>query len=581
MLFNQPNKFGDYSIPTRNDFLLTKSFLMKNFYFSLLFVFSITLSFAQSIASFEEFNLPADTFLNNADTTGGYQSGDAFFPNVYNPDFGGFWASGWAISTMRDDTTSGFGNLYGAITGSGAGVGGTSNTYGVGQQNAIINLAGNSVGKVVDGLYITNTTFAHNSMRDGDMFAKKFGGANGTDPDFFKLEIRKFDQGILDTNVIEFYLADFRFEADSLDYIINDWQWIDLSNLGNVDSLQFTMSSSDVGDNGINTPLFFCMDNLEISSLAINIPSDENISTFEESNLPTNNFLNGAEGATGYQSGQAFYPTRYSPDFGGFWASGWAMSTVRDSITSDFGNLYGAKTKDGLESFTYAVGQQNAKIHLTENAAGRIVNGFYITNTTYTHDSMRDGDGFAKKFGGTDGTEPDFFKIEIQKYSNGQLAPQTVEFYLADFRSDDDSEDYIVNDWQWVDLTSLGNVDSLQFTMSSTDLGDYGINTPLFFAIDNLAISEEISTSNENITLTNEAIKFYPNPVINEIIIDFEETGMPGNVQIFDMLGRPLIQQSFGPNQNRVDVSRLIVGTYILQVVSSEGKYSSSTFVKQ
>ncbi len=550
---------------------------MKNFYLFFLVLFSITWSFAQSTVSFEAFNLPVDTFLNNADTAGGYQSGDVFFPNEFNPDFGGFWASGWAISTMRDDTTSGFGNLYGAITGSGQ----ASTTYAIGQQNAIIRLEGNSVGKVVDSLYITNTTFAHNSMRDGDMFAKKFGGEDGTDPDFFKLEIRKFSEGILDTNVIEFYLADFRFEADSLDYIVNDWQWIDLSNLGNVDSLQFTMSSSDVGDNGINTPLFFCIDNLQISNLAINIPADENISTFEESNLLANNFLNGSEGATGYQSGKAFYPTRYNPDFGGFWAGGWAMSTIRDSTTSGFGNLYGAKTKDGLESFTYAVGQQGAKIILTENAAGKKVNGFYITNTTYAHNSMRDGDDFAKKFGGVDGTEPDFFKIDIQKYSNGELAPQTVEFYLADFRSDDDSEDYIVSDWEWVDLTSLGNVDSLQFTMSSSDVGDNGINTPLFFAIDNLTLSDEISTSNENLILSSDAIKFYPNPAINEIIIDFETKDMTGNIQVFDLLGRPFIQQSLETDQNRVDVSRLAFGTYILQIVSSEGKHFSSTFVKQ
>ena len=51
---------------------------------------------------------------------------------------------------------------------------------------------------------------------------------------------------MLDTNVVEFYLADFRSAEDSLDYIVNDWRWIDLSNLGNVDSLQFTMNSSDV-----------------------------------------------------------------------------------------------------------------------------------------------------------------------------------------------------------------------------------------------------------------------------------------------------------------------------------------------
>ena len=554
---------------------------MKNVYFFLIFIFSTILSFAQSTASFEELNLPLDTFFNNAEAAGGYQSGDASFPNVFNPNFGGYWESGWAISTMRDDSTSGFENLYGAITGSGHGGGESSRTYAVGQQHAIITLGGNSIGKVVNGFYVTNTTYANNSMQAGDDFAKKFGGIEGTDPDFFKLEIRKFHEGQLDTNTVEFYLADFRFDVDSLDYIVNNWQWVDLSNLGNVDSLHFTLSSSDIGDNGINTPLFFAIDDLEMSSLEIDIPSNVNISTFEEENLATNNFLNGSEGVTGYQSGSTFYPTNYSPDFGGYWQSGWAISTVRDSSTSGFTNLYGAKTFSGVTSFGYAVGQQNAIIRMDDNAAGKIVNGFYITNTTYAHNSMRDGDNIAKKFGGADGTDSDFFKLEIHKYSNGELALEGVEFYLADFRSDDSSEDYIVNDWQWVDLTSLGNVDSLRFTLSSSDIGDYGINTPLFFAIDNLEISEEISTSHENIMLSKNQITFYPNPVINEITLDLMDVKTNGAVQVFDLLGRQLIHQSFDNNHPRIDVSNLKFGTYILQVAASEGKFFSSTFVKK
>ena len=130
---------------------------------------------------------------------------------------------------MRDDSTSGFSNLYGNITGSGVGVGATSKTFAVGQQNSIIKLNGVSKGKVVNGFYLTNTTYAHNSMRDGDDFAKQFGGENGTDPDFFKLAIRRFYNGVLDTNAVEFYLADFRFEADSLDYIVNDLSLIHIS----------------------------------------------------------------------------------------------------------------------------------------------------------------------------------------------------------------------------------------------------------------------------------------------------------------------------------------------------------------
>jgi len=314
----------------------------------------------------------------------------------------------------------------------------------------------------------------------------------------------------------------------------------------------------------------------------------QSIATFEEFNLPLDTFLNGSDGQTVYSDGAINFPTFFN---GTFWLGGWAISTMRDDSTSGYENLYsafasrnelmGSGSGVGFQSKTYAIGQQNAIIQMNGNTTGKVVNGFYITNTTYAYNSMRDGDSIAKKFGGTNGTDPDFFKLEIQKYSNGELAPQVVEFYLADFRSDDSNEDYIVNDWQWVDLTSLGNVDSLQFTLNSSDIGNFGINTPLFFAIDNLEISEEISTSNENIILTSEQIKFYPNPVINEIILEVADTKMVGNIQVFDMLGRQLIQQAFDDNQPRIDVTNLEFGTYILQVVASDGQYFSSTFVKK
>ncbi|MEM6319622.1 MAG: DUF4465 domain-containing protein [Bacteroidota bacterium] len=541
---------------------------MKKIYIFFLFLGSINLASAQSTADFENFDLPLDTFLNNTGEVGSYTSGDATFPNSYSPDFGGFWASGWAISTLRNDSTFEFSNLGSAIMASGF----NSPTYAIGQQKAIISIGGESKGKVVNGAYFTNTTYAFGSMSNGDQFAKKFGGDEGTDPDFFKLEVRKFADGQLDsTKVVEFYLADFRFEADSLDYIVNDWQWVDLSQLGNIDSLEFTLVSSDVGDFGINTPLFFAMDNLEMTNFQINVPTDPNISTFEEAGLANNTFLNGSDGASAYESGAAVYPTRFNPDFGGFWESGWAISTVRDSATSGFGNLYAAKTGAGFTSFGYAIGQQNAVVRLKEGAARQIVNGLYLTNTTYAHNSMRDGDQFAKKFGGESGDDPDFFQLDIKKYSNGQLGEETVTFYLADYRFDNSEEDYIVNDWQWVDLTSLGNVDSLLFTLSSSDVGDFGINTPLFFAIDNLEVSEEISTSTFETSISPIEVTIFPNPTTDFIFVELDNEQAVYPTQIFDLMGRQVLETRMWQNENRIDVSSLKTGTYLLQVETEKG----------
>ena len=543
---------------------------MRIFYFLFLFTFSTFSTSAQSLATYEGFDLPLDTFLNGSDGQAIFQDSDISFPTNFS---GGFWLGGWAISTMRDDTTATFENLYSAKIASGF----ASTTYAVGQQNAVIHLEGDNMGKVVDGLYLTNTTYAHDVIRDGNMFSKKFGGENGNDPDFFRLDIQKFYQGELSTEIIEFYLADYRFEADSLDYIVNDWQWVDLSNLGNVDSLLFTLVSTDIGDFGINTPLFFGADNLQVSKLAIDIPANENTSTFEENNLATNRFLNGSNGETGYQSGNAFYPTSFSD---GFWLGGWAISTMRDDTTAGFENLYSAKTASGVNSFSYAVGQQNAIIKLDDAANGQIVNGFYITNTTYAHGVIRDGNQFSKKFGGESGDDPDFFRLDIQKYSNGELAPQVVEFYLADYRFEENSEDYIVDDWQWVDLTSLGNVDSLHFTLNSTDIGDFGINTPLFFSIDNFEIGTEIATSNENLPLTPNQLKVYPNPARNEINFALPNIESASELQIFDILGKQVFYQTINPLQNRINISSLETGTYFLQISTSAQKPFSSIFIK-
>jgi len=306
--------------------------------------------------------------------------------------------------------------------------------------------------------------------------------------------------------------------------------------------------------------------------------SAQSLATFEGFDLPLDTFLNGSDGQTVYQDNNISFPTNFSD---GFWLGGWAISTMRDDTTSGFENLYSAKTASGVNSFSYAVGQQNAMIKLNDDVSGQVVNGFYITNTTYAHGVIRDGNMFSKKFGGEDGNDPDFFKLEIQKYSNGELAPQIVEYYLADYRFDDNSEDYIVDDWQWVDLTSLGNVDSLHFTLSSTDVGDFGINTPLFFSIDNLEISAEISTSKEQLSLISTQLKVYPNPAISEIILELPHIASVGNLQIFDGLGRQVLYQVINPSQSSIDISSLDIGTYFLKVNTTDLQQFSTIFIKK
>jgi hypothetical protein len=214
---------------------------------------------AQTVSTFESLPLGQDTFWNGSEMPNGtyFQDGNGVFPNFYSPDFGGYWGGGWAYSSMRDSTTAGFTNLYSAITG--IGFDGSQN-YAVGTFNPLINVSPAAIGKVVSGFYITNATYAALSMRDGDAFAKKFGGDSGNDPDWFKITLRSYFQGALSQDSVDMYLADFRFMDNDSDYILKTWEWVDLTSLGNTDSLQIYLSSSDNGAFGMNTPAYFCID---------------------------------------------------------------------------------------------------------------------------------------------------------------------------------------------------------------------------------------------------------------------------------------------------------------------------------
>lgn len=216
---------------------------------------------AQTTASFENFNLPPNTFLNNAAPDSAFVSGPVALPNNYNPQ----WMSwtGWAISNRTDTLTPGFLNESSAMAGSGAN--GTA-TYAVSYafDGVVMRLLGPAKGGTVLGIFVTNNAYAYYSMKNGDPFAKKFGGPTGNDPDFFLLTIKKYLNGVLGPDSVNFYLADYRFADNSKDYIVKAWTYVNLAPLGPADSLLFTLTSSDVGAFGMNTPAYFCMDEVTI-----------------------------------------------------------------------------------------------------------------------------------------------------------------------------------------------------------------------------------------------------------------------------------------------------------------------------
>ena len=223
-----------------------------------------------AIADFDDLTLESESYWNGADEAGYFASGGMLFNNNYDSEYLSW--DGFAYSNITDTDTHGYDNQYGAMTG--GEINGSAN-YAVGYHSSwaadpptaafplptregVVELV------EISGLYVTNDVYTYYSMLEGDDYAKKFGGETGDDPDWYLLTITGIDENgdAVEGGVVEFYLADFRFEDNSRDYIIDDWTWVDLSGLGEIWGMQFSVSSSDVGEWGMNTPAYFAIDSI-------------------------------------------------------------------------------------------------------------------------------------------------------------------------------------------------------------------------------------------------------------------------------------------------------------------------------
>jgi hypothetical protein len=269
----------------------------------------------------------------------------------------------------------------------------------------------------------------------------------------------------------------------------------------------------------------------------------------------------------GFNDGNAHFPCVYDTLYGGYWSYGFSYSNMTDSVTSGFGNQYSARTAKGYAgSNNYVVSYyQDNILNLTGAAVGHPVSGFYITNSTFAYNCMRDGDFFSRKF-----HNGDWFKLTVKGYSAGLLKPDSVTFYLANYLFPDTSMNYILKSWQWVNLMPLGNVDSLQFALRSTDNGIYGMNTPAYFCMDNFTTADAPSTLNAPVLHAASIAKVYPNPAAGMLFVDINDNTI-NKLSLLDMTGRIVSEYNVTTTKMQLDIASLPTGAYILQLHGAGG----------
>ena len=311
-----------------------------------------------------------------------------------------------------------------------------------------------------------------------------------------------------------------------------------------------------------------------ISILSISILSSQSIITdFESFNLEIDTFLNGSDGSGGFTGDNIFLPNDFNSNYGSW--TGWSISTVVDTVTPGFTNQYASISGTGADGSAHYATTFVSGISTVEIEGGFQLQSISVNNGTYPFLSMLNGDSFAKKFGGDTGDDPDFYSITIKATLNGEIKEDSIEFFLADYRFDDNTMDYILSEWTEIDLTSLGIADQLIFSLNSSDIGAFGINTPAYFCMDNMTLMD-FADSQENID--DLSVNVYPNPASDWITIEMDAQEQ-GNLLIYNNSGRVVFHNSNYTPNTAVSISSLDEGQYVISLMLEDNKRTTRTLL--
>ena len=220
----------------------------------------------------------------------------------------------------------------------------------------------------------------------------------------------------------------------------------------------------------------------------------EGPATFEEMTLEAESNYNGA-GVAGetvtdtwgsqvvkstFVSGGYRFTTLYNPQY--FSWSGFAVSNETSTTYANYADQYRNCVGIGYQgSANFAVVFPSGMNETVEPIGGaEVISGMYVTNSAWNVNAYAEGDGM------TPGafTTGDWCKLTIIG-THADDTKATVDVYLADYRSQNEADQYYIKQWQWVDLTPLGEVKSVTFEITSSRNNEWGMTTPGYFCMDN------------------------------------------------------------------------------------------------
>lgn len=214
-----------------------------------------------------------------------------------------------------------------------------------------------------------------------------------------------------------------------------------------------------------------------------------------QSVLQGKTYWNGEDGRGKLQDGFFVYSNNYNAEWGSW--DGFALScststtfSADNYLTDQYNSCaLATNSKTFLVGYYSTFGNGEPTIYTTKSETDQTRRTFYplsvnVTNAAYTLTSIKNGDAYAKKF-----DVKDYLHLYVTGYKDGKET-KSIKLPLAE-------NGMFLEQWATADLQSLGLVDEIRFKMDSSDKGEWGINTPTYFCIDNLTIYFPLEQNNQ------------------------------------------------------------------------------------
>lgn len=186
---------------------------------------------------------------------------------------------------------------------------------------------------------------------------------------------------------------------------------------------------------------------------------------------------------------EARFMLSHLPSQNSYGGQSWEGFTL-SRVSQDTANVFGCVANGGIagEGTPYVIGYFSDWVTMTQGYSSNIIlfdqeyypDYVYICQNSNTMKAITEGGVFnARAF-----TEEDTLALIISAIDEAFHETKSITYYLAV-----DGEKN--NGWVKVPLTDLGQTEGLSFRMTTTDMGQFGMNTPMYFALDALTVNTE------------------------------------------------------------------------------------------